>query len=87
MKRVGAFEAKTHFSQLLDDIEHRHERVVVERRGRPVAVMSPYEQALSRDEAEKWAWVFREPDEILASQGPPPPGERIQGLIEEGRER
>jgi antitoxin (DNA-binding transcriptional repressor) of toxin-antitoxin stability system len=87
MKRVGAFEAKTHFSQLLDDIEHRHEQVIVERRGRAVAVMSPYGDMLSRDDAEKWEWIFSELDDIIALQTPPKPGERLEDLIEEGRER
>lgn len=42
---------------------------------------------MDRDEAELWEWICRELDEILASQAPPKPGERIQDLIEEGRER
>ncbi|HPD17804.1 MAG TPA: type II toxin-antitoxin system Phd/YefM family antitoxin [Planctomycetota bacterium] len=87
MDRIGVFDAKTHFSQLIDDVARHRRRVVIERRGRPLAIISPYEETVKRDEAEKWAWIFRELDDILASQAPPRPGERIQDLIEEGRER
>jgi len=38
--RVGAFEAKTHLSQLLDAVESG-ERIVITRRGKPVAELSP----------------------------------------------
>jgi len=37
---VGAFEAKTHFSQLLREVE-KGSLVHVTRRGKPVAVISP----------------------------------------------
>ena len=37
---VGAFEAKTHFSQLLKEVEQGN-IVHVTRRGKPIAVISP----------------------------------------------
>lgn len=40
MKTVGAFEAKTHLSHLLDRVE-KGEEVTITRRGRPVAVLRP----------------------------------------------
>jgi prevent-host-death family protein len=40
MVEVGAFEAKTHLSQLLDQVE-RGETVVITRHGRPVARLVP----------------------------------------------
>ncbi len=40
---VGAFEAKTHLSQLLDRVG-RGERIVITRRGRPVAVLQAPER-------------------------------------------
>ena len=39
-REVGAFEAKTHLSQLLDAVESG-ERIVITRRGKPVAELSP----------------------------------------------
>jgi prevent-host-death family protein len=85
MKRVGIFDAKTHFSQLVDDVARHRRGVIIEKRGRPMAVLGPYEETLARDEADRWAWIFRELDDILASQAPPKPGERVEDLIDEGR--
>ena len=39
----GAFEAKTHFSNLLDRVE-KGDRIVITRHGREVAVLSPVEK-------------------------------------------
>ena len=41
MTSIGAFEAKTHFSQLLERVA-RGEEIVITRRGKPVAVLAPY---------------------------------------------
>jgi prevent-host-death family protein len=40
MDRVGAFEAKTHLSKLLDRVA-KGERIIIERHGVPVAVLHP----------------------------------------------
>jgi prevent-host-death family protein len=40
IREVGAFEAKTHLSQLLDAVE-AGERIVITRHGKPVAELSP----------------------------------------------
>lgn len=40
MKTVGAFEAKTHLSQLLDEVE-QGETITITRRGVPVARLTP----------------------------------------------
>jgi prevent-host-death family protein len=44
MTAIGAFEAKTHFSQLLERVE-RGEEIVITRRGKPIAVLAPYRRA------------------------------------------
>lgn len=41
MKTLGAYEAKTHLSRLLDEVE-RGEGFVITRHGRPVAVLRGY---------------------------------------------
>jgi prevent-host-death family protein len=48
MATVGAFEAKTHLSQLLDRVE-RGEEIVITRHGKAVAVLRAADA--SRDEA------------------------------------
>ena len=40
---IGAFEAKTHFSQIIEKAE-RGEDFVITRRGKPVAKIIPFEQ-------------------------------------------
>lgn len=40
MTTIGAFEAKVHFSALLDRVE-KGERIVITRRGVPVAMLVP----------------------------------------------
>ena len=47
--KVGAFEAKTHLSQLLDEVE-KGSVVKISRRGKPVAILKK-DDALSRENA------------------------------------
>ncbi|MDR2923071.1 MAG: type II toxin-antitoxin system prevent-host-death family antitoxin [Treponema sp.] len=42
-QQIGAFEAKTHFSQIIDKVE-RGADYIVTRRGKPVAKIIPFEQ-------------------------------------------
>ena len=55
MMRVGAFEAKTHFAQLLQRAE-RGEEIVITRRGKEVARLVP---ATSKPDKEAAMAVFR----------------------------
>lgn len=68
MLTVGAFEAKTKFSELLDAVE-RGEDVVITRRGLPVARLVA---VAGRDEAERVAALvadIRETREQLGQTG------------------
>jgi prevent-host-death family protein len=42
MQTIGAYEAKTHFSALLEQVE-KGERVIITKHGRPIVTMSPVE--------------------------------------------
>ncbi|MET0546460.1 MAG: type II toxin-antitoxin system prevent-host-death family antitoxin [Caulobacterales bacterium] len=44
MDEIGAFEEKTHLSQLLDRVE-KGETVTITRRGKPVAKLTPLDEA------------------------------------------
>jgi prevent-host-death family protein len=55
MTTVGAFEAKTHFAQLLQRVE-RGEEVVITRRGKEVARLVP---AATKHDKEAAMAVFR----------------------------
>jgi prevent-host-death family protein len=48
---VGAFEAKTHLSELLDTVL-RGDIIVITRRGKPVARLMPYEEGHNVQEAK-----------------------------------
>lgn len=78
MKTVGAFAAKTHLAELLDQVE-RGEEITITRHGRPIARLTPVQP---RDDAATRAAI----DGILRGRR----GNRLRGtslkeLIEDGR--
>jgi prevent-host-death family protein len=87
MKRVGAFDAKTHFSQLLTEVERTQRAIVIQRRGKDVAALVPARNAIARSDEERAAWVLSELRAIRARQKKGAPRLRGQDLVEEGRER
>lgn len=48
MKTVGAFDAKTHLSALLDRVA-KGEKIAITRHGVPVAVLTPPEESVPRE--------------------------------------
>jgi prevent-host-death family protein len=78
MKTIGAFEAKTHLSELLD-LAAVGERITITRRGRAVAMLVPFveEPALTPAEAAASLKVLR--------RGVRLDGLPVRELIEEGR--
>lgn len=57
MNTVGAYEAKTNLSALLDRVE-RGERITITRHGRPVAVLAPPAGEQARPVAETVAAIL-----------------------------
>lgn len=53
MKTVGAFQAKTQLSQLLDEVE-KGEAVTITRHGRPIAVLSPVARGQPAKTGKEW---------------------------------
>ena len=87
MDRVGIFDAKTHLSQLVDDVQRNRRRIIIQRRGKDAAALVPCEKAkegLSDEEVRRILEAFRA---IRAKQKPLGPGESIKDFIEAGRER
>ncbi len=78
MTEVGAFEAKTQLSRLLDQVE-RGETIVITRRGKPVARLSPV-QGSSRDERRDALAQLKE-----LRSGQTLGGVSLRELIDEGR--
>jgi prevent-host-death family protein len=79
MHTVGAFEAKTHLSQLLDRVE-AGETIIITRHGQPVAALSPVSRVKDREAMEALI------EEILRTRkGADRGGPSIHELIESGR--
>lgn len=78
MRTIGAFEAKTHLSRLLDDVE-QGEEIVITKHGRPVArLVPPQPRNESSGEAPvAWLKAFRRGRRLGDLS--------LKALIEEGR--
>jgi len=81
MTTMGFYEARTHLSELLDDVA-KGKKVLITRRGRPAALISPPPKENQRD-------VRQTVKEMLAfrDRGGPTLGRQvsIRELIDEGR--
>jgi len=84
MKHVGIFEAKTHLSSLLEEVEKGGE-IVITRHGKPVARLVRAEARLSPEAAEKRRKALKELREIGRSLSINATHEEIKAWIEEGR--
>lgn len=75
---IGAYEAKTHFSQLLERVENG-ERITITKHGKPVAVLVPAEPAKKRPVADVIEQIleFRKGNRLN--------GLKIKDMIREGR--
>ena len=80
MRTVGAYEAKTHLSQLIEEVT-RGERVAITKNGTPVALLVPVPSAQKPDARE----VIRQLREFR--RGITRGGSSIREMIEEGRRR
>lgn len=78
MKTVGAFEAKTHLSRLLDKVE-KGEKITITRHGAPVAQLVPVETEEKPDVKK----VIEEIRELR--KGVTLGGLSIREMIDEGR--
>ena len=78
MKTIGAFEAKTHLSELLD-LAAIGQRFTITKRGKPVAMIVPLEEEPRRTPEEAVAAIR------AARVGADLGGDSIKDLIDEGR--
>jgi len=79
-QQIGTFEAKTHFSQIIDKVEHGADFVIT-RRGKPVAKIIPFKQEpeMTRQEAFEYLRGMRK---LYRGE---PGSFNIREAIEEGR--
>lgn len=78
MRTVGAYEAKTHLSQLIEEVT-RGERVAITRNGTPVALLVPVPSQQKPETRE----VIRQLREFR--RGITLGGQSIREMMEEGR--
>lgn len=79
MQTIGAYEAKTHFSELLERVS-KGERITISSHGVPVAVLQPIETGRKMTVAEAIKGLQEFPRVKL------PEGLSIKDMIEEGRD-
>jgi prevent-host-death family protein len=78
MDSIGAYEAKTHLSELLDRVA-RGETIVITKHGMPVATLGPVQHGQTRSAAELAEELRR------LRKGVHLDGLSIRDLIDEGR--
>ncbi len=84
MKQVGIFEAKTHLSSLVDEVEKGGE-IVITRHGKPVARLVRAQAQFSPEVIERRRQAIREIREIASKLKIRATQEEIKSWINEGR--
>ena len=84
MKHVGIFDAKTHLSSLVDEVEKGGE-IVITRHGKPVARLVRAEKRLNLEAVAKRQRALQELVEIGDRLKINATQEQIKAWIEEGR--
>jgi len=79
-QQIGAFEAKTHFSQILNKVEHGADFIVT-KRGKPVAQIIPFK----RKSEMSWEELLEKFKELRKLYRGEPGSFNIREAIEEGR--
>jgi prevent-host-death family protein len=78
-RKVSALEARRHFGRLLEDVSNRGDEVVIERAGKPVAVVIPTARYASLEHNGDRLWeVIEKFQEANASV----PAEELQADID-----
>ena len=81
MRTIGFYQARTHLSELLDQVA-KGKKVLITRRGRPAAVMGPP----PKEEQQNVSLVVKETLAFRDKQGPALGGKAtIRQLLEQGR--
>jgi prevent-host-death family protein len=84
---VGAFEAKTHFAQLLSRLQAGEDRIVIQRHGQNVAVLLPWRAGDDGAEGNRGQRLLDGLARIRASAKAGTGHRGIVDLVNEGRRR
>ena len=78
MRKIGAYQAKTHLPKLLERVEKKGERFVITRHGKPIAELVPV--------AQRSAQKIRQAiDNLKSFQSRHRLGVSVREIIQEGR--
>lgn len=56
MTQVGVRDLKTHASKILEEVEQKRSRYVITKRGRPIGILLPVEDAPTKKATSSSAW-------------------------------
>jgi prevent-host-death family protein len=85
MKKVGAFEAKTHLSEYLRRVEEEGETILIQRYGKDVAVLRPW-WGVGREEGERRASeILGECESIREEEAAYGANAEVKEMVEAGR--
>jgi prevent-host-death family protein len=84
MRRVGVTEARAHLSRLIAEVERTGEEIIIQRRGKNVAVLGPCRSTVESHQ-ERMVRVIEGFRRIRASQTVSTTKEEIREFIDEGR--
>jgi len=87
MKTIGAFDAKTHLSQYLTAVEQHGEGIVIQRRGKCVAVLEPYEQVAGEQTRATASRILEALREIRETDAVAGTAAATKELVSAGRKR
>lgn len=89
MKTVGAFEAKTHLSRYLNEVDANGKKIIIQIRGKNIAMLSPYREYQAVQKRNKKASILEGFKEIRSSHKPgtSKSGCTPKDLIKWGRKR
>jgi prevent-host-death family protein len=79
-RQIGTFEAKTHFSQIIEKVEHGEDYIIT-RRGKPVAKIIPFRQGPEMTRMEAFDQLL----EMRKLYRGEPGSFNVREAIEEGR--
>ncbi len=83
-KTVGAYEAKSRFAELLNDVS-RGVEVTITRRGEPVALLIPFGDARARRREALERWSKAKHEAIERGDIKPATRDEVVGWVREGR--
>lgn len=69
MKTMAISQFKTHALKVIDQLSHNYESIVVTKRGKPVALITPYQDSTKKIEPGQLSNSFVFEDDIISPLG------------------